>query len=286
MSPVYQCPLRKIRSTGDISDKWHWIWNQHKSYLTQICHWYKIQDTRCTPHGKWQMSGDISHIPSDTRDTWHRDTWQTRWHMHSIWHLYTYVQHMTYIWHICTAYDTWYVVTHGTGYLQYLFLNDQQTNVDRQVCEVHTLCTSKVVSFFTYINRSRLFAKNIWANIYVHICAHICPSLNWNAKWKDWFCTYICKNIYTHILLIYFALLFAHIFYTNICIYVLRAFVHNIHLFCKPCEDIFWAHCKNILYIYPHKGETKIHLECTFQLFFIQFEFHFISQRTTLYLFL
>ena len=190
--------------------------------------------------------------------------------------------YMTFI-YICTAYDIymtymysiWHLVCRHTWY-RVLAIPLLKWPADQcwqtGLWSSHTMYI-KSGQFLHTLTSPDSLPKNIWANIYVHIYAHICPSLNWNAKWKDWFCTYICKNIYTYILLIYFAHVFAHIFYTNICIYVLRAFVHNIHLFCKPCEDIFWAHWKRILYIYPHKGETKIHLECTFRLFLFSLSF-------------
>ena len=182
-------------------------------------------------HTTWKVTNVGRHF---THSKWHKRH-MTQGHMANqmthaqhIWHLYTYVQHMTYIWHICTAYDTWYVVTHGTGYLQYLFLNDQQTNVDRQVCEVHTLCTSKVVSFYIHKPVQTLCQK-IFGQISMYISMHTFAH-HWTemqSERTDF--AHIFARIFTHIFCSYILHTYLHIYFTQIYAYMFCVLLYTIY---------------------------------------------------------
>merc|ERR1719458_2504501 len=74
---------------------------------------------------------------------------------------------------------------------------DLEIIINRHGCGVHTLCTSRVVSFYTYAG------PNFFRTISVHTFAHQCI-------YAHIFCTYICTYIFAHT----FTYLFRMLLYT------------------------------------------------------------------------
>ena len=125
---------------------------------------------------------------------------------------------LTYVIHICYAHGThisciWYAYGTAFGMSQTWHkvlphFRDLEIIINRHGCGVHILCTSRVVSFYTYAG------PNFFRTISVHTFTHHC--------------------IFAHI--------FAHTFCTYICTYILHIYIFVphafVHLLCKPCKCI------------------------------------------------